>query len=1177
MLNLQLFGAFSAKDQFGREIYFRDNKVRALLAYLALEGSQTQPREKLLELFWGYASQERAQHSLRMALTRLRQSLEQAGLADLLHVTRSTVQLQPEPPRFWVDAVEFEELAAHCRGYGAADGASHALTRAWMRRAVELYRGRLLFGINLNDSPSFEYWLTLAQSRYEQQTLSFLAALAEHALTSQEIDLAEDYARRQLALLPGHERAHRQLMRVFAQRGQRQLVWQQYQQCVHELKAELGAEPEAETTALFEQLARGSSFPAASGADTPPDKAAGAPNNLPALFTPFFGRENERSRLIDLLLNPAAPLLTVVGPGGAGKTRLALDSVHHVLHFPAFRDGVWFVPLDGLRAGDQNLHQAMASTIAQALGLELSPQSPPHAQLLTQLKPRKTLLILDNFEQLIAGETDGVDFVLDLVRHLPSLKLLVSSRRPLNLQMETLIALNGLPAPQKADDSAYSYSSVQLFMERGRRVCPACSFEGDNLPAMVEICRILEGMPLALELVAVRLRELNCQQLLQALTTDLDLFKTRWRDLAPRHRSMRAVFDWSWSLLSQEEQRVLSELSLFRGSFTLEAAQAITGADSESVYALIDHSLIRFSEGRYSLHALLRQFAGDQLAAAAPIHRRHSRYYLDFVRQRAQRLIGQELVQASAEIGQEWENIQQAWLWAVSEHDLSGLASTLDGLGHYLRNSSMIWFGETLFQAALDSLLAAEDSACAGRAAAEADQRARSETGPSGSFQAGVWRGADESRQWQQTIGQLWLELARGYVWSAQYEHCAVVARQVIAIGHEIADPVLVAGGGLELGRALWRLGDYRAACDILHAMPPLSDQQAWIETQAMNTLGNIYFAQGLLDQAETHYHRALQIQQEAGIWGNRVQVLNNLATIAALRGQLEAAQGLFLEVLAASRQFNQQFFQIPVFLNLGLCSCALGQYVAGEAHLQQALALSNQIRNRQNETDILLGLAQLYRSLGNHAAGREYLQQALELCRQSGEKNVMAEALMQSALLHLVQGNLAEAHQASQESARLIQELGPTGIALDIAITSGYCCLALSDEAGAHAAFSAGLAISQAVGNPLKRIEAQAGLARIQLDRGELDAAAARLEELWQQIESQESLMGAVLPYELYWLIAQSLAELDDPRAQSLLSSAGALIQAQAEAIPDPLTRQDFVQQPICQRILAPRVAGNP
>ncbi|MBE2231908.1 MAG: winged helix-turn-helix domain-containing protein, partial [Anaerolinea sp.] len=732
MLNLQLFGAFSAKDQFGREIYFRDNKVRALLAYLALEGSQTQPREKLLELFWGYASQERAQHSLRMALTRLRQSLEQAGLADLLHVTRSTVQLQPEPPRFWVDAVEFEELAAHCRGYGAADGASHALTRAWMRRAVELYRGRLLFGINLNDSPSFEYWLTLAQSRYEQQTLSFLAALAEHALTSQEIDLAEDYARRQLALLPGHERAHRQLMRVFARRGQRQLVWQQYQQCVHELKAELGAEPEAETTALFEQLARGSSFPAASGADTPPDKAAGAPNNLPALFTPFFGRENERSRLIDLLLNPAAPLLTVVGPGGAGKTRLALDSVHHVLHFPAFRDGVWFVPLDGLRAGDQNLHQAMASTIAQALGLELSPQSPPHAQLLTQLKPRKTLLILDNFEQLIAGETDGVDFVLDLVRHLPSLKLLVSSRRPLNLQMETLIALNGLPAPQKADDSAYSYSSVQLFMERGRRVCPACSFEGDNLPAMVEICRILEGMPLALELVAVRLRELNCQQLLQALTTDLDLFKTRWRDLAPRHRSMRAVFDWSWSLLSQEEQRVLSELSLFRGSFTLEAAQAITGADSESVYALIDHSLIRFSEGRYSLHALLRQFAGDQLAAAAPIHRRHSRYFLDFVRQRAQRLIGQELVQAGAEIGQEWENIQQAWLWAVSEHDLSGLASTLDGLGHYLRNSSMIWFGETLFQAALDSLLAAEDSACAGRAAVEADQRARSETGPSG-------------------------------------------------------------------------------------------------------------------------------------------------------------------------------------------------------------------------------------------------------------------------------------------------------------------------------------------------------------------------------------------------------------------------------------------------------------
>lgn len=1146
MLKLQLFGIVSAIDEVGQEVHFRDNKVRALLAYLVVERGQAQSREKLLELFWGYASQARAQHSLRMALARLRQSLSQAGLEDLLHVTRTTAQLDPDPLRLWVDVAEFDDLAANCQVYVTQDRASHGLTHAWMQQAVALYRGRFLSGINLNDSPSFEHWLTLTQNRYEQQTLNFLGLLAEYALASQQGELAERYARRQLSLLPGYENAHRQLMRVFAQRGQRQLVWQQYQQCLHELRTELGAEPEAETTALFEQLVRGSPVTATAASAAAPHAPTGAPNNLPAVFTPFFGRENERDRLVSLLLDDTRPLVTLVGAGGVGKTRLALDGVRHVLHTPAFQDGVWFIPLDGLHAGDQNLQQAMASAVAQALGLDLLPQAPPHTQLFEQLKPRKVLLILDNFEQLITGDKDGVDFVLALVKHIPHLKLLVTSRRPLNLHMETLIALDGLPTPQTADDSAYAYSSVQLFMARGRRVSPACTFDDTNLPAVVEICRILDGMPLGLELVAVHLRELDCQQLLLALTTNLDLLKAQWRDLAPRHRSMHAVFDWSWSLLGENEQYVLSALSVFRGSFTLEAAQTITGAASEQVYTLIDHSLVRFSGGRYSLHELLRQFAEEKLAVPAPIRRRHRDYYLGFVRQRSDRLIRQDLVQASAEIGQEWENIQQAWMWAVDEHDVPGLAGTLAGLSHYLRNSGMTWFGETLIQAALDNLLAAN------RASHPGDNT------------------PNDSAQWQQTIGQLWLELARSYVWSAQYERCTAIARRVIEIGNTIADPDLIAGGHLELGRALWRLGDYHAARDVLERRPPLAAERPWIETQAVSTLGNIYFAQGALQEAEHHYRQALHIQKQADIWSNRVQVLNNLATVAALRGQLEPALRLFLEVLAVSRQFNQQYFQISIFLNLGLCYCGLGQYTQAEVRLQQALRLANQIRNRQNTTDTLLGLAQLYRCLGKFEVSRDYLQQTFDLCRESGEKNVMAEALMHAALLHLAQDDLAEAYEASQESVKLIQELGPTGVGLDITITSGYCCLALGDYACAHAAFSSGQTISQGVGNPLKLIEAQAGLANTCLHQGQQPAARDLLEGIWRQIEQHAHLMGTVLPYQLYGLIIQSLTELGDARADMLLKRARALIQAQAQPIADPVTRQAFIQQTMCRKILA-------
>ncbi len=546
---LHLFGSFSAKNQLGQEILFRDEKVRALLAYLVVERNQTHRRQKLLELFWGNSQQERAQHSLRMALTRLRKSLDQADASEILQVTRQSVQLHLSPEKHWTDELEFTSLVAKCEEYISNDPAKYPFVYNWMVKAVNLYQGSFLEGLNISNSPSFDDWLILHQSHYEQQALNLLDLLTEHALMNQQTKIAENYAYRQLEILPWLESSHRQLMRVFAQRGQWQLVQRQYQKCIQAVEVELGTEPDEETRNLYSKLKSASQSEPFYPTITPKSSPT-VINNLPSVYTPFFGREAERDRLIDSLIDDTVSLLTIVGPGGVGKTRLTLDAIRNILNNPAFEDGIWFIPLDGLHFDDKNLFQEIASTIAKAMGIELRKPTKPYEQLLELLQERKLILILDNFEQLIAGENDGVEFILDMLNRAPQIKAVVTSRRPLNLQLESTITLDGLPVPQKSDDSAYTYSSVLLFFERGRRANDFSHCNTENLHAVVEICRIMDGMPLALEMVAVHLREMNCQQILQTLKSNLYLLKSRLRDLPPRHKSMQAVFDWSWSLLA---------------------------------------------------------------------------------------------------------------------------------------------------------------------------------------------------------------------------------------------------------------------------------------------------------------------------------------------------------------------------------------------------------------------------------------------------------------------------------------------------------------------------------------------------------------------------------------------------------------------------------------------------
>ncbi len=328
-----------------------------------------------------------------------------------------------------------------------------------------------------------------------------------------------------------------------------------------------------------------------------------AVSNLPTQPTHFFGRTAELAEFTALLQDPACRLLTLVGPGGIGKTRLALELADRVT--PHFADGVYYVPLQALHKADNIL-----SAIIASIPLHISSGEDPQQRLLDYLQAQHLLLVLDNFEHILAG----IDLLSAILDHASQVKILVTSRESLKLREEWLRQIRGLDYPENGSTASQPYSGVQLFVERARRL------RGDFVPDahyshIVRICQIVEGTPLALELAAGWIKSLSCREIAEELQQDWDILAARAPDAPERHRSMQAVFDHSWQLLTEDEQAGLRRMAVFRGGCTREAAQQVAGADLPLVAALVEKSLLRhdLDSGRYDMQELLRQYMQEQL------------------------------------------------------------------------------------------------------------------------------------------------------------------------------------------------------------------------------------------------------------------------------------------------------------------------------------------------------------------------------------------------------------------------------------------------------------------------------------------------------------------------------------------------------------------------------------
>ena len=403
--------------------------------------------------------------------------------------------------------------------------------------------------------------------------------------------------------------------------------------------------------------------------------------NLPKPYTPFVGRAVELAAILKQLHDPACRLLTLLGQGGMGKTRLALESARHIFaEMTLAADGVFFVALDALATPEQ-----IAPAILMALGLPAAGQSDPHGHLLTFLGEKQLLLVLDNFEHLL----EGAILMADILAAAPNVKLLVTSRAALALQEEWLHPVAGmdLPATNAATlAETQSASAVQFFMQCGRRARPNFSL-ADEVESVVQLCRLVDGTPLALELAAAWLRSLTCAQIATELQGSLDLLSTTMRNVPQRHRSLQAVFDQSWQLLDTTERSTLCQFVVFEGGFDWAAVKAVSGVTLPMLTALVDRSWLQVGEeGRYDLHPLVRSYLLDKFnteyasfSAETPdqVRDRHSRYYAA--------LDGGDSVQiGEREVG----NVRAGWLHATQQLDLATLL-------HYMTQGNILWVANT--------------------------------------------------------------------------------------------------------------------------------------------------------------------------------------------------------------------------------------------------------------------------------------------------------------------------------------------------------------------------------------------------------------------------------------------------------------------------------------------------
>ena len=868
---------------------FKRAKSLLLIAYLSLEGQRS--REHVAELFWQGSSSRQRRNNLSKALSDLR--------------SHAPGSLDADDTRIWslvsTDVADFQKTL-DAKNYAAA---------------VKAYTGTFFMGHLSGWNSELEEWIFSQREQLAQQAQAAQLELAE-CLLKQRPQEALKHARAAFRIAEPEV----DILPRF---------YQLFKTCHRGLTKEV------------QDLARGYDLMLdASLPDQIGRRETQSVNNLPTQSTSFVGRNKELSQLVHQLSQPACRLLSLVGIGGVGKSRLAVQGAYELLKADPFGDGIYFVQLDALTQVE-----LMPSTVAESLGAHLGSQDAEIDQLIHYIGTKELLLILDNFEHLI----DGAALISELLQHCPHLKVMVTSREPLNLAEEWHFPLKGLALPDENLQADARYAdAVQLFIQRATQVQLSFELTPDDVRHVLKLCHFVAGSPLALELAAVWTKVLSPEALIRELERSLDILSGAARNRSERHVSLRVVFERSWALLSSQEQTTLKNLSVFRGGFTRAAAVEVAGASLATLASLVDKSLLKpLASGRYERHPLLYQYTREKLEAdranLKDMQERHFSYFLAIAERAEPLLNGPEQKTCLEKLEQDHENFRAA-LARVLEIKAADKALNLSGALWWF------WYIRGYYTEGRNWL----DSALALSPLALPQAQARALKGV----------GSIAVQQGDYDLGRKALSASLSIFRKLKQPHdVAASLNNLASISYHLGDYLVAANHFEEAATIFEALGDKRRTAGVLC------------------NLGRAILELGDLEKVRIISEKSLRITQDVADEGLTARTLIDIGRFETVLGNYPLARSLFERGLNGSRELGYKISIIDALLWFGDLERREGKLNQAQTYLQEALSL-------QQELGLRRGLAETVEGLAYIAADQEkwqrstYLLGAVEVERQA-------------------------------------------------------------------------------------------------------------------------------------------------------------------------------------------------
>lgn len=1094
MLEIYTLGK-SAFIQNGKALTFRTRKAEALLHYLVIIARPVD-RTTLAELFWPDMTTTNAQKNLRATLPDLRHVL-----GEYLIVSHQEIAFNQQKEH-WVDFYQLKQVM----------NASAGSIEEKFAQFLQLYQGDLLTGLNVTNTPEFESWLA-------QQTQQLHSKIAETLQQWGRLFLEQNAVKEGLAatqillkLQPWDEAAHRLRMRLFWRGKQRSAALLQYNQCADYLEEELGIEPADETKKLYIQIQQEAiplSAEKQDGSRLPESSAQPSKHNLTNKLTSFIGRQTELEKLTEYLLVRKHSLVSIIGEGGVGKTRLALAVASQIVADSAsairYPDGVWFISCVGISAGETAEQQLIAS-IGTTIGLTFQGATPTLKQLMDYMHSRSTLLILDNFEHLL----ESTPLILQLVEGFPKLQILITSRHRLNIQSDLPLQLEGVAIPQfgqkDIDDvltpeelsRLLAVSSVQILQDRAIRNWVDFTIDERNGVVVANLCQLLDGNPLALELAAHLVVNFDLATLYNELTRNYTLLAADLQDLPFRQRSIYNTIDYSWRLLPPDLATLLAQFSTFHGIFSQQATAAITDALPRHLTQLVHRSLLHVDEQRhFHIHEMVRQFAEQKLAQDEVLQlatqQRHSDYYIRLLSEWQHETQRKPIV---AQLLPHLDNIYAALEWAFEHGSFERFSRSIIPFTEFHAYAGLIWNLNHLVNTYYQKLQ---------------EKLANSKADDAGS--------------------------------SLQ----------------EISTALTYANGILKI----WFNDLVQGEVLLQQAMAQIQQHGYWyLAASTERYLGVTCRWNQRFEEARQHFQQALHYAQEQQQTDIRISTLISLAISANLQGRFTEGEDYLQQTLQLLQQYPEIHFESVYYRTYGDMCHAQGHWTKALEALQRAIEISSQQKKPAEEYH---KIGKLLWQSGRYEQSKEYLERV-----DGASQNYIyrpgtywhTEWLIDFANLYtawqqpeqaLFYGQLAREHAQKQGHKVLL------GRAQKV---EGAAQLQLEQWDAATQNLTQALALFRETNAQDHACAALTQLLQLHLTLEDEAEIRTYSEDIWQLLHSGKLDMTNAEPIKAWWACYLSLRALGDARAETAFHSALELFQAQQAQIEDKAWQKDFSTQ---------------